>query len=84
MKYILSILTIVASFYLIRYRESVGDMFGEADWMRKVGGVHMIVVYVAAFFFFWALATITGTTNILFAPVLYLLPGVARPVDVTI
>ena len=82
MKYVLSLLGIAASFYLIKYREKVGDIFGEAEWMQRIGGVHLIVVYVAIFIFFWSLATLTGTTSIFFGPLLWLFPGMrGAPVD---
>jgi hypothetical protein len=81
MKYVLSILGIIASFYMIYYREKVGDMLGEAEWMRKVGGVYMIVVLIAVAIFFWSIAELTGTTNILFAPLRYMIPGLREPMD---
>ncbi len=72
---LLSIVGIVGSFAMIKYREQIGDMMGEADWMRKVGGVYYVVVFVAILIFFWCLATLTGTTDILFKPVTMLFPG---------
>ena len=76
MQYFLSILGIVGSFFMIKYREPIGNTFGEAEWMSKVGGIYNLVILIAVFIFFWSLATLTGTTQILFSPLLYLLPGV--------
>lgn len=75
MKIILGLGGIVLSFFMLKYREAIGDMLGEADWMRKIGGVHFLVVIIAAFIFFWSLAEMTGTTHILFKPLLFLFPG---------
>lgn len=74
----LAIFGIVGSLFLIKYRERVGEMLGEADWMAKVGGVYNFVVIIAVFIFFWSIASLTGTTNILFKPLLYIIPGM-RP-----
>lgn len=66
---------LIGPFVLITYRERIGDMIGEADWMRKVGGVYYVVVYVAVIIFFWTLAELTGTTSVLFAPLRSLSPA---------
>lgn len=78
MRTFLSLLGIVGSFFLLRYREAIGDMFGEAEWMRKIGGVYNVVVIISIVLFFWCLAELTGTTHILFSPLLWLVPGVDR------
>ena len=75
MGYILPIIGIVGSFFLLKYREAIGNIMGEAEWMRKVGGVYNVVIIVAIFIFFWSLAELTGTTQILFSPLLWLIPG---------
>lgn len=76
MRYILSILGIIGSFYMLVYRQKIGDMIGEAEWMRKVGGIYAIVIFLAFFLFFWCIAEITGTQSMFVKPFLYLLPGV--------
>lgn len=76
MSTLLSIIGIIGSFFLIRYRQQVGDTFGEADWMRNIGGVYNAVVIVAVIIFFWSVAELTGTTNVFFRPILFFLPGV--------
>lgn len=78
MSVIFALLGMVGSFFMIKYREYIGDAIGEADWMSKVGGVYNVVVILAVFIFFWSLATLTGTTEILFSPLLWLIPGVKR------
>jgi hypothetical protein len=75
MNIILSLIGIVGSLFMIKYRERIGEMFGEADWMVKVGGIYNLVIIVAIFIFFWSIASLTGTTGILFKPFLYLIPG---------
>ena len=73
--YLLIAIGIIGPVFLIIYRETIGDTIGEADWMRKVGGVYNVIVIVALLIFFWALADVTGTTSILFGPLRYLSPG---------
>ncbi len=75
MSTIFSILGIIGAFYLIRYRQQVGDMMGEAEWMRKVGGVYNVLILVAIFIFFWCIAELTGTSHLFFLPLTYVIPG---------
>ncbi len=79
MHYFLSLLGIVLSITMLRYRERIGDFMGEADWMKYTGGVYNFVIILALFIFFWSLTSLTGTTEILFRPFLYLLPGGVNP-----
>ena len=69
---------LIGPFVMMVYRESLGDLIGEADWMRKVGGVYYVIVFIALFIFFWTLAEVTGTTTILFSPITSILPGVQQ------
>lgn len=64
-----------ASILMIKYRERMGDLIGDAEWMRYVGGVYNLVVIVAVFIFFWAIASLTGTTHIFFSPLFWFLGG---------
>ena len=73
--YLLIALGLIGPFVLIKYREMIGDMIGEASWMRKVGGVYNVVFIVAMLIFFWTLAEATGTTGVLFAPLRRLSPA---------
>lgn len=77
-QFILPLLGIVCAFVLIRYREPVGDIFGDPDWMRPLGGVYFVIVYVAVFIIFWSIAVMTDTTSILFKPFLWLFPTLGR------
>ncbi len=75
----LSIVGIISSILLIKYRERVGDNIGEADWMLKVGGVYNFIIIFAIFLFFWSIAYLTGTTDFLFAPLRNAMGGIANP-----
>ena len=77
-EYGLPILGIVFAFALIKYREQIGDTFGDADWMRPVGGVYFVIVYIAVFIIFWCIAVLTDTTHILFKPFLWLFPTLTQ------
>ena len=80
MYWILILAGLIGPFFLIYFRETIGDIIGEAEWMRKIGGVYMLVVIVALFIFFWTLAEVTGTTGILFAPLRKLSPAFQQQV----
>lgn len=78
MHIVLGLIGIVGSFFIIKYRERLGDMFGEADWMKNVGGIYNLLIIIGILIFFWSIAEITGTTEILFAPVKWILPGASQ------
>lgn len=71
---ILILVGLITPFFLVKFREQIGDTIGEADWMRWFGGVYTFIVVFAFVLFFWALAEATGTTNILFKPIVELFP----------
>lgn len=73
-RYLLSIVGIIGSFYLVKYREVIGNSLGEPAWMRSFGGIYTFLVFIAIFIFFWSLATITNSTDILLAPVKMIFP----------
>ncbi len=77
-EYLIPILGIAFAFVLIKYREPIGDTFGDPEWMRAVGGIHFVLVYVAIFIIFWSIAYATGTTEILFRPFLWIFPGLGH------
>lgn len=79
MGWLLPIIGMVFSFYLVYKRQMFGDMIGEADWMLKVGGVYNLMVIVGVLLFIWCIAELTGTTGVLFLPILWLLPGAPTP-----
>lgn len=74
LKIILSTIGIISSFYMMRYREKVADMMGEAEWMGKIGGVYNVVVLFALFIFMWSIATLTGTDQFFFSWLKYVFP----------
>lgn len=76
MRYLVAIFGMVSSLYLLKYREKVGDLVGEAEWMNKVGGVYNIIIVFAVFLFFWSIAYLTGTQDMFLRPLILLLPGV--------
>lgn len=63
---------------MIKYRQQIGDSIGEGEWMRYVGGVYNFVVLMGILVFFWSVATLTNTTNILFAPLFWIIGGSFR------
>jgi hypothetical protein len=75
MKYIFALLGLVLTYILIKFRESIGDSIGDADWMRFVGGVYNLIILCAILIFFWSIAIFTGTERLFFTPILWLLPG---------
>ena len=83
MTIIFGIIGIIGSFFLIKYREYIGDTMGEGEWMNYVGGVYNLVIIVAVFIFFWSIAAITGTQGILLKPILSLLPGLHQTAPAT-
>jgi Na+-driven multidrug efflux pump len=80
MQYIGGTIGIIFGVLLIIYRERVGDFFGQPDWATKVGGIYNVVIFVGVFMFFWSLAAMTNTTDLLFAPFFAIFP---RKVDPT-
>ncbi len=80
-RYVLSIGGMVASFYMIKNREFIGDMFGDPQWAKRFGGIYVLVVVLAVFILFWCIAALTGTTHILFKPLQILIPGLQEKVD---
>ena len=73
MQYLLAIIGLVMSIAMLKYRQQCGDFIGDADWM------HYVVIIFALFLFLWCLSVLTGNTDLLFAPLLYILPGAANP-----
>ena len=69
MHFIWGILLVALGFVLIKYREPAGDMFGEPAWSQKVGGMYNVMIIAGILLFFWGVATMVGTTDILFAPI---------------
>lgn len=71
----LGLIGIAGAFFMLKYREPLGDMLGDAEWMRYVGGNRGAVAVVALVIFLWSIAAITGTQDVFLSPLLWLLPG---------
>ncbi len=65
---------VIFAYCIIRYREPLGEMIGDPEWAGKVGGIYNVLIIVGAFLFLWSVATISGTTDVLFSPILMFLP----------
>ena len=72
MQYFAGLLGILFAYVLVRYREPIGGMIGDPEWAGKIGGIYNLLILVGVFIFFWSLATMTGTTDVLFSPILHL------------
>lgn len=79
MRYVFAIVGMIASYFIIKYRESLGNSIGEYEWMSKLGGIYNIVTIAGILIFFWSLAALTGTQDIFLAPILWIMPGFLVP-----
>ncbi|MDA1208557.1 MAG: hypothetical protein O2904_00820 [bacterium] len=59
---------------MIKWRESAGDMIGEAEWMRYCGGIYGLMMICGTLLVFFSIARMTGTTDIFFAPLIAIIP----------
>lgn len=75
MNIFLGLIGVVGAFFLIKYRERIGDMTGDPEWARKVGGIYNVLIIVGVLIFFWGVATMTGTSDVFFRPLLMFIPG---------
>ena len=76
MNIVYGICLIGISILMLIYRENVGRMMPDADWMRYTGGRYGLTVLIGIFCFFWGISVMTGMTGILFRPLLWILsPG---------
>lgn len=66
---------ILFGYAIIRYREQIGNALGDPEWAGRVGGIYNVLIIVGIFIFFWSLAVLTNTTDILFLPIVSLFPG---------
>ncbi len=78
MRIVLGLIGIGVSFLLIKYRERVGELFGDPEWAQKIGGIYNVVILCGAFGFFWSISYMTNTLDVFFAPLLSLIPGASR------
>jgi len=64
-------LAIVASFFLLKYRVNVVATTGKFGWCEKYlgdGGTYRFMVICSILLFFWGVANLTGTEDILMSP----------------
>lgn len=73
METIFSLLGIAFSYLIIKNRESLANIFGDAPWMRYVGGPFAFVVIIGILIFFWSITTLTGTDDIFLYPIIYVI-----------
>ena len=66
------------SFIFIYYREYIGDIIGEPEWAAKVGGIYNVMILFGILMFFWSVASISGTTDVFFYPLVMFLPNGGR------
>ena len=78
MSIFLGLLGMLAGIAVIKYREAVGDLFGDAEWTKYVGGPYNMAIIVGILLFFFSLAKMTGTTDFFLNPLKFLIPGVMR------
>lgn len=79
MNILLGLIGMVMGIAIIRFREFVGDLFGDAAWTRYVGGPYNMAIIIGVILFFFSLAKMTGTTDFFLAPLKFLIPfGGAR------
>jgi hypothetical protein len=71
--YLLYAAGLIGPFFMIRYREAIGDMVGDPKWTHVLGGIYAVVVYLAIIIFFWTVAEMTGSTSTLFFFLTYVL-----------
>lgn len=62
-------------FVMIKFRERIADMIGEAQWMRYVGGVYIFIVILGVLMVLFGIARMTGTTQVLMAPIYGVIPS---------
>jgi len=69
MTYVFAIIGIISSFFIVKKREYLGDCFGDPEWASKIGGIYNLLTIIAVMIFFWSVASLTGTMDVLFAPI---------------
>lgn len=74
MNFLVGLTGIALSLAMIKYRSKIADMVGSADWMMKLGGVYNVILLAAFAIFIFSVATVTGTTDVFLAPILWILP----------
>jgi heme/copper-type cytochrome/quinol oxidase subunit 2 len=63
MNFLFGLIGIVVSILMLKYRERFGDLFGEAEWMQKIGGIYLVVVYAAIIIFIISFSVMFGLSG---------------------
>ncbi len=79
--YLLYAAGLIGPFLMIMHREAIGDIMGEPPWTKAIGGIYAVVVYIALAIFFWTIAEITQSTDVLFHFLTYFVGGAPKPND---
>jgi hypothetical protein len=72
---------LIGPFLIIMHREAIGDLMGEPTWSKPIGGIYAVVVYIAIAIFFWTVAEMTHSTDVLFHFLTYFVGGAPKPND---
>lgn len=75
MNFVINLILIIMGFVMIKFRERIADMIGEAQWMRYVGGVYIFIVILGVLMVLFGIARMTGTTQVLMAPIYGVIPS---------
>ncbi len=70
MSFILSLIGLIAPYFLVKYRDKIIEITGKFGWAEKYlgqGGSYTAVVLFAIFLFLFSLLYITGNEGILFS-----------------
>ena len=72
---LLGLFGIIASFFMVKYRERIGEMLGDPEWAGSVGGIYNVIVIMAIILMFWGITALTGTGDVLLNPIMNVMPG---------
>jgi uncharacterized membrane protein len=75
MSIFLGLLGMIAGIAMIKFREPIGDLFGEANWTKYVGGPYNMAILAGILIFFFSLAKMTGTMGFFLSPLRMLFPS---------
>ncbi|MBU0458902.1 hypothetical protein KJ652_04595 [Patescibacteria group bacterium] len=67
-QFFLGLFGAILSMLALKYRRAVGDMFGETEFVSKVGGIYNLVIMVATFAFMYSLLVMFGLTDVVMLP----------------
>ena len=79
--YLLYAAGLIGPFFMIMYRESIGNLMGEPAWTKMFGGIYAVVVFVAIAIFFWTVAELTNSTSVMFHFLTYMIGATPQAKD---